>query len=88
MGVLKKDHIRSILSTHRVAGEWARVHGQHPAETEVERLFSEFLPKQAEILARFSQPIDGVSETTARWKRDGLRIGSTTGYTRGPCSIS
>ena len=58
------------------------MHGQTPAETDVERLFTEFLPKQAEILTRFSEPIDGVCETTARWKRDGLRIGSTTGYTR------
>src|SRR5580704_13453007 len=79
MGVLKKDHIRSILSIHRVAGEWSRVHGDQPAESDVERLFSKFLPKQAEILARFSQPIEGVPETTARWKQDGLRIGSTTG---------
>jgi phosphonoacetaldehyde hydrolase len=82
MGVLKKDHIRSILSIHRVADEWARAHGHAPAESDVERLFSDFLPKQAEILARFSEPIEGVCETTQRWKRDGLRIGSTTGYTR------
>jgi phosphonoacetaldehyde hydrolase len=82
MGVLKKDHIRSILSIPRVADEWARVHGPHPAGSDVDRLFSEFLPKQAEILARLSEPIEGVPETTARWKRDGLRIGSTTGYTR------
>ncbi len=82
MGVLKKDHIRSILSIDRVAREWMRMHGQTPAETDVERLFTEFLPKQAEILTRFSEPIDGVCEATARWKRDGLRIGSTTGYTR------
>ena len=82
MGVLKKDHIRSILSIRRVADEWFRVHGKEPAESDVERLFSEFLPRQAEILARFSEPIDGVPDTTNRWKRDGLRIGSTTGYTR------
>jgi phosphonoacetaldehyde hydrolase len=82
MGVLKKDHIRSILTIPRVAGEWSSLNGHHPAETDVERLFSEFLPKQAEILARFSEPIEGVPETTARWKQEGLRIGSTTGYTR------
>ena len=82
MGVLKKDHIRSILSIDRVAREWTRAHGSAPAESDVERLFTEFLPKQAEILERFSEPIDGVAETVAGWKRDGLRIGSTTGYTR------
>lgn len=82
MGVLKKDHIRSILGIDRVAREWTRVHGRAPAESDVVTLFTEFLPKQAEILARFSEPIDGVPEATERWKRGGLRIGSTTGYTR------
>jgi phosphonoacetaldehyde hydrolase len=82
MGVLKKDHIRSILSIDRVAREWKLAQDHMPSEADVERLFTEFLPKQAEILARFSQPIEGVCEATARWKRDGLRIGSTTGYTR------
>jgi phosphonoacetaldehyde hydrolase len=82
MGVLKKDHIRSILSIDRVAREWSRVHGQGPGETHVERLFVEFLPRQSEILERFSEPIEGVPQATARWKQEGLRIGSTTGYTR------
>jgi len=82
MGVLKKDHIRSILSIDRVAREWSRAHGETPSESTVDVLFSEFLPKQAEILTRFSEPIEGVPETTARWKNAGLRIGSTTGYTR------
>jgi phosphonoacetaldehyde hydrolase len=45
-------------------------------------LFTEFLPQQAEILSQFSEPIPGVPETVEAWKASGLRIGSTTGYTR------
>jgi phosphonoacetaldehyde hydrolase len=45
-------------------------------------MFTEFLPRQAEILAQFSEPLDGVPDTVASWKSAGLRIGSTTGYTR------
>ena len=45
---------------------WAAVHGQPPAETDVERIFSEFLPRQSEILAEFSAPIPGVAETVER----------------------
>jgi phosphonoacetaldehyde hydrolase len=82
MGVLKKDQIRFILSGDRVKWEWTRVHGMPPKEENVERLFHDFLPKQAEILAAFSEPIDGVPETVAAWKAAGVRIGSTTGYTR------
>jgi len=82
MGLLKKDHIRAILAIERVAGEWTRERGRKPNEDDVERLFTEFLPKQAEILAEFSEPIAGVCEAVERWKSAGLRIGSTTGYTR------
>jgi len=82
MGVLKKDQIRFILAGDRVKWEWTRVHGLSPKEENVERLFLDFLPKQAEILAAFSEPIDGVCDAVDAWKAAGLRIGSTTGYTR------
>ena len=82
MGVLKKDQIRSICGLDRVRGAWADAHGREPAEGDVERLFSEFLPRQSEILARYSTPIPGVVETVDGWKSAGLRIGSSTGYTR------
>lgn len=82
MGVLKKDHIRAICAGERVAGAWNRRHGQPPSESDVERLFAEFLPRQTEILAQYCAPIAGVPETVAAWRAAGLGIGSTTGYTR------
>jgi phosphonoacetaldehyde hydrolase len=82
MGVLKKDQIRFICLGERVRAEWTNRHGQPPSEHDVERLFGEFLPKQSEILAEYSAPIPGVCETVESWRSCGLRIGSTTGYTR------
>jgi len=82
MGLLKKDHIRRILSGQRLREEWSRVYGEAPSERDVERLFADFLPKQASILAEFSEPIAGVCETVTAWRDAGLKIGSTTGYTR------
>jgi phosphonoacetaldehyde hydrolase len=49
MGVLKKDQIRFILSGDRVSREWSDLHGHAPSEKDVVNLFTEFLPKQAEI---------------------------------------
>jgi phosphonoacetaldehyde hydrolase len=80
--VLKKDQIRFICAGERVRAEWTGRHGQPPSESDVERLFDGFLPKQAEILAEYSAPIPGVCETVEAWKLAGLRVGSTTGYTR------
>jgi phosphonoacetaldehyde hydrolase len=82
MGVLKKDQIRAICAGRRVSDAWARLRGKPPAEEDVECLFSEFLPRQSEILVEFSTPIPGVPETVETWRAAGLRIGSTTGYTR------
>jgi phosphonoacetaldehyde hydrolase len=82
MGVLKKDQIRFICAGERVRAEWTRQHGQPPGECDIERIFAGFLPRQSEILAAYSTPIPGVCDTVAAWKSGGLRIGSTTGYTR------
>ena len=82
MGTLKKDQIRSICAGERVRTEWTARHGQPPTERDVERIFEDFIPKQAEVLAEYSAPIPGVPETVDAWRSAGLRIGSTTGYTR------
>lgn len=82
MGLLKRDQIRAICNGARVHEEWKRQHGRAASEQDVDRIFQEFLPRQSEILEQFSAPIPGVPETIDGWRRAGLRIGSTTGYTR------
>jgi phosphonoacetaldehyde hydrolase len=82
MGIAKKDHIRCILGLPRVAEEWLRERGAAPHETDVDALYADFLPKQLECLGRFSRVIEGVPETAEGLRSRGIRIGSTTGYTR------
>ena len=45
MGVLKKDQIRFILAGERVRRQWTQAHGHPPSEEDVQRLFTEFLPR-------------------------------------------
>jgi phosphonoacetaldehyde hydrolase len=82
MGVLKKDHIRALLRLPRIAGEWERRYQRAPGESEVENLFADFIPQQIACLAEYSNVITGVTEAVQRLRDRGLRIGSTTGYTR------
>lgn len=82
MGLLKKDHIRQILTMPRVNSRWLEANGSAPAETDVESLFAEFIPKQMECLAENSAVIYGVPETVERMRRRDMKIGSTTGYVR------
>jgi phosphonoacetaldehyde hydrolase len=82
MGVLKKDHIRKILFGPNVPAKWRAAVGHEPAEADVESLFADFVPLQLECLLKYSTVIEGVAETVARLRQRGVKIGSTTGYTR------
>jgi phosphonoacetaldehyde hydrolase len=82
MGIAKRDHIRSILELPRVADEWESQRGTAPREQDVDKLYAEFLPKQLECLGSFSGVIAGVPRTAEGLRSRGVRIGSTTGYTR------
>jgi phosphonoacetaldehyde hydrolase len=82
MGLLKKDHIRSLLRLARVAEAWRQLFGREVAESDVEQLYREFQPVQLARLEQDSDVIPGVAEALERMRRRGLKIGSTTGYTR------
>lgn len=83
MGLPKKHHISRILfSTEKVRDGWTRLHGCAPREADVEELYQEFIPLQFSCLLEYSALIPGVVEATQRFRRRGLKIGTTTGYTR------
>ena len=82
MGIFKKDHIRQILAMPHVESLWRERTGQPPGEPDVEQLFADFAPLQVAILDGYSQVIGGVAEVSECLRGRGLRLGSTTGYTR------
>jgi phosphonoacetaldehyde hydrolase len=82
MGIAKRAHIASILAMPRVSSEWQRMHGAIPTEQDVERLYADFVPRQLACLERHSDVIAGVSTAIEQLRGRGLKIGSTTGYTR------
>lgn len=82
MGLMKRDHLRAIAQMPAVAAQWQAVHGRACAEADVDAMFAEFVPAQVACLADFADPIPGVPEVVAELRRRGLKIGSTTGYTR------
>ncbi|MFZ0334926.1 MAG: phosphonoacetaldehyde hydrolase [Candidatus Acidiferrales bacterium] len=82
MGLPKKDHIRRILSLPRVRRAWQARHGTAPTETDAEEMYQRFIPSQLSCLAEYSGLIPGVLESVKGFRKRGLKIGSTTGYTR------
>lgn len=81
MGMLKIDHIRTMLKMPRISRCWEKLHGNVPGEEEAQKLFSIFEEKLLSILHLFSDPKPGVAEAVAKLREKGIKIGSTTGYT-------
>jgi phosphonoacetaldehyde hydrolase len=82
MGLLKRDHIRTLLEMERVAAVWKAVHGSQADEETVGALNEELEQHMPEIAARLAAPLPGTVETLQRLRAKGIRIGSTTGYPR------
>ncbi len=82
MGQAKLDHIRALFAMPRIAAAWKVLRGIDATEADVQSLYSTFLSLQKEILASHSAPISGIPQTIEWFRRLGIKIGSTTGYTR------
>ena len=81
MGMLKIDHIRTMLGMPRIRQCWVEKYGQEPGEAEAQKLFAIFEEKLLGILHLYADPKPGAVEAVNALKEKGLRIGSTTGYT-------
>ncbi len=82
MGLMKKDHLRTILARPSVAAAWQAAHGAPASEADIDNLFNNFVPLQLAVLKNYAEPIPGVLDTLKTVHQQGLKIGSTTGYIR------
>jgi phosphonoacetaldehyde hydrolase len=82
MGLFKKDHIRRILNLAHVDAEWQKQNGRQANEADLEAIFADFMPVQMKILDEHAELIPGVGAIATTLRSRGLKLGSTTGYTR------
>lgn len=81
MGMLKIDHIRTMLSMPRVSALWEEKYNRPFTEQDVKDLYAVFEPALMASLSEYTDPIPGVIETIDVLRAEGIKIGSTTGYT-------
>lgn len=81
MGMLKRDHIRTMLQMESVAAQWRAQTRKAAEEDDVEAIYRVFEEKLMESLSDYAAPKPGVVDTVAQLREMGLKIGSTTGYT-------
>jgi phosphonoacetaldehyde hydrolase len=83
MGSHKRDHIREIVHDPEVAERARDLLGHEPDAAFVDAIYADFSHRLPALLPLHAAPIPGAVDTL-RWLRArGIRIGSTTGYTRG-----
>lgn len=87
MGLMKKDHLRTILARPAVIEAWKSVFGSVATEAEVDDLFENFIPMQLNVLKDYAEPIPGLQSTIKELRQRGIKIGSTTGYIRSMMNI-
>lgn len=82
MGAHKKVHIRQISQLPSVQNRWLLKHGRQANENDIENMFQQFIPLQLACLSEYSALIPGALDTVSQMRKRGLKIGSTTGYTK------
>lgn len=81
MGMLKIDHVRTMLSMDRISGLWEEKQGRKWTEEDVQEVYELSESKILEIVHNYAEPKPYVVETVNKLREMGLKIGSTTGYT-------
>ena len=81
MGQNKLDHIRALFAMPHVDAAFGKKYGRKPADADVQARYADFKQILFATLADYTDPIPGVVDTINALKDNGIKIGSTTGYT-------
>lgn len=81
MGMLKIDHIRTMLSMPRIYDAFEKQHGRCYEEADVKRIYQIFHDHLLMAIPRYTKLKPYVKEVVKQLRERGIRIGSTTGYT-------
>jgi phosphonoacetaldehyde hydrolase len=82
MGMAKRAHISTLMAQPRVSEAWREAHGRLPSEADIDAVYDVFVPMNVEVAGDFADLIPGAAEVAAALRAAGLKVGSSTGYTR------
>ena len=87
MGLRKDLHIKALTEVPEIKERWKGVHGKYPDQSDVDRMFEDFVPMQLDCLRKYTTLLPHVAELTQKFQKDGIRIGSSTGFVRSMVDI-
>lgn len=81
MGMLKWDHIHTMMQMPRIRRAWQEIHGRDWTRADVDAVYRASEAAILRILRDFAAPKPYVLEAVEKLRRRGVKIGSATGYT-------
>lgn len=82
MGLPKRAHIAAMLGEPHIAAGWEKARGSAPDEAAIDAVYELFVPLNEEVVANYCTLVPGARATVEFLRARGMKIGSTTGYTR------
>lgn len=82
MGKPKRDHIRDMMDDPDIAAQWTARYGAAPTDADVDTVYEKFVPMNEAVVADYADLVPGAAATVEALRAKGIKIGSTTGYTR------
>lgn len=82
MGLRKDLHIKALTETPEIRERWKNIHGRYPNQSDVDKMFDDFVPAQVECLPQYTGLLPGIAEITQKLQKKGLKLGVSTGFTR------
>lgn len=82
MGLPKRAHIAAMLAEPHIAERWRAAQGETPGEEAIDRVYALFVPLNEEVVSDYCTLIPGALDAVDYIRSQGMKVGSTTGYTR------
>lgn len=87
MGLRKDLHIKALTEMPEIRERWKKIHGNYPNQENVDKMFTDFVPMQLEVLHKYTAVLPGVVEACNQMQKDGIKIGVSTGFVRSMVDI-
>lgn len=82
MGRAQRNHIEAIGLLPRVASLWREKFRRSISDADIQAMYEDFIPLQKVLLTKHSDVISGVPSAVESLRAQGVKIGSTTDYSR------
>jgi len=82
MGLRKDLHIKELTQNPVLRERWRSVHDRYPDQSDVDKMFADFVPAQVACLPQYTDLLPGTAEVCQRLQKNGIKLGVTTGFLR------